>query len=80
MSISVKAAGLALAVSAVGCIVSGAGMAQEGKTFCYAFQYLATGFWVAGHGEPRMWSSAVPRSAGRFTRSATTPTPRARRA
>src|SRR5688500_20354491 len=29
---------------------AGPTFSQEGKTVCYAFQDLSTGFWVAGHG------------------------------
>jgi ABC-type sugar transport system substrate-binding protein len=49
MSSKSKATSVMLAV-ALGAVFAGAAAAQEGKTVCYAFQDLSTGFWVAGHG------------------------------
>ncbi len=47
MNRTLGVAGVALAAMLVAC---GAANAQAGKTVCYAFQDLSTGFWVAGHG------------------------------
>jgi inositol transport system substrate-binding protein len=41
-------AGISLAALILTC-GAGPASAQEGKTVCYAFQDLSTGFWVAGH-------------------------------
>ncbi len=43
------AASLALAATILAC-GAGSALAADGKTVCYAFQDLSTGFWVAGHG------------------------------
>jgi ABC-type sugar transport system substrate-binding protein len=49
MSIRLRAPGFVLAAT-FGSALAGAAFAQDGKTVCYAFQDLSTGFWVAGHG------------------------------
>lgn len=48
MSIGIKAGAATGAAMLLCCALPAA--AQEGKTVCYAFQDLSTGFWVAGHG------------------------------
>ena len=50
MSIRIRRASRALAVTVLGRCAFSAATAQEGSTVCYAFQDLSTGFWVAGHG------------------------------
>lgn len=49
MKSTIAVAGLSLAAIMLACSAGGA-LAQDGKTVCYAFQDLSTGFWVAGHG------------------------------
>src|SRR5262245_47342765 len=46
----IRVAGVAVATVAFACSIASIALAQEGKTVCYAFQDLSTGFWVAGHG------------------------------